>query len=334
MSGYFSSQQFVPAHTSKAFSGTSSGMDEVTDGSESLLQSTPVGTSSRSVLPFSGNSGTTTQLSNAFNPVAGLDVLPPNVILISSDNVFFAVHQHRLISVSFNNFGGLLVPGSKPTRDNPVTLTVPEDSSVVNVVLHCVYDISCDSYHPTFTCLTASLPALKRYGLALSQYLARGTHLFNTVLNYAPLRPIETYTLVASHQLEDLAAAASSYTLHIKLYQIPHNLTDNMGTTYLQRLHQLHALRTAKLKELLDTKLFPHVARPYCSVEQRQVVSRAYHLAGAQVFYDATPAISRPGIEKVMYDLIDAVTCPDCRESLITHVEELITTWMLFKRTI
>ena len=176
-----------------------------------------------------------------------------------------------------------------PTRDDPLRCVVDEDPNLLNIVLHCVYGIPCDDYHPTFECLTASLPILEKYGLTLSHYLAHGTPLYNTVLNYAPLLPIETYALAASHNLEDLAVTASSYTLHVKTHRLPHDLTDAMGTKYLQRLHQLHASRLIYLKELLAEKIFPHVERPYCSVEARQVVSEAYRLAGAQIFFDATP---------------------------------------------
>ena len=32
-----------------------------------------------------------------------------------------------------------------------------------------------------------------------------------------------------------------------------------------------------------------------------------------------------------MCDLIEAVTCPDCKESHKAHIEDVITRWMLFR---
>ncbi|KAI0758436.1 hypothetical protein BC629DRAFT_1117136 [Irpex lacteus] len=338
MSDYFSSQHFVPQQddqTSRSGSTSSSdGVDGAIERRETLGQRTPVGTPSENTPPFPSNTGPTIQVSNTFNLHANLDILPPNVILVSLDKIFFTVHYHRLLALSLNDFGGLLQTKTEPTKDDPLTLMLPEVSDILNILLHCIYDISCDTYHPTFECLAASLPILTKYGLLLQHHVARGKPLFNTLLNHGPIRPLETYTLAASHALEDLAVAASSYTLHIKVYNLAQPIADTIGTVYLQRLHHLHNTRMDGLRALLNEKIFPHVAKPYCSVEQRQVVSRAYHLAGAQVFYDATPAISRPGIEIIMSDLIAAVTCPDCKESLVAHVENLIAKWMLFKRTI
>lgn len=208
---------------------------------------------------------------------------------MSSDMLFFAVHHHRLIDASLNNFWQLLVPEIEPTVDAPLTITVYEVSDVLNVVLHCVYGLSCDTYEPSFECLCLSVSALEKYGLPPSQHVARNTPLFNTFLTYAALYPIETYALAASHALEDLAVTTSSYTLNVKVYDIPQDLADAIGPSYLHRLHRLHASRMTALKALLDERLYPHVTKPYCSVEQRQVVSRAYQLAGTQVYYSATP---------------------------------------------
>ncbi len=199
------------------------------------------------------------------------------------------MHYHRLIAASQNNFDGLLIPGLEPTKENPLTLSVHQPSDILNIILHCVYVMPCDNYHPPFERLAASLPVFEEYGLLLPHYLSRGTPLHDTVLNYAPFRSIDTYTLAASHGLEDLAVEASSYTLDVKVYDLPTYITDNMGTKYLQRLHHMHASRKDGLREILNEKIFPHEEKPYCSVAQRQVLSEAYHLAGARVFYDATP---------------------------------------------
>ncbi|KAI0681958.1 hypothetical protein BC835DRAFT_1301071, partial [Cytidiella melzeri] len=252
----------------------------------------------------------------------------------STDNIFFAVHYHRLIAASFNNFIGFLPYNAKPLPESPLTFIVPDHSDVINIVLHCTYDLPCDEFNVPFEVLAASLPVLSKYGLSLSRYLARGTPLNNTFLHHAPIRSIDTYALAASNGLEDLAVAASSYTLPIKLHHMPQHSANKMGTFYLHRLYHLHMLRMDTLRELLDARLFPHVEKPHCSVEQTQVVCRSYQLAGAKVFISASPALSRSRLEVMILGLIKAVDCPDCKASLDAHMKDLVMKWMLLQRTI
>ena len=177
-----------------------------------------------------------------------------------------------------------------------------ERSDVLNVVLHSLYGLSCDAYHPSFDCICASFPSFTKYGLTpLSRYLRRGTPLFNTFLLHAPLHPIQAYTLAASLHLEDLAVAASSYTLNLNLqHSILPDDADRMGERYLFRLYKLHTGRMDDLRAILQrTKLYPHIAGPHCSVEKRKEASFAYGLACAQVWHDASPGQSLSFVELV-----------------------------------
>ncbi|KAI0768391.1 hypothetical protein BC629DRAFT_1596090 [Irpex lacteus] len=112
------------------------------------------------------------------------------------------------------------------------------------------------------------------------------------------------------------------------------NPVDRMGTRYMQRLYKLHGDRMDSLRELLDRKLFPHLATPTCSIEKRQVVSRALQLAGKQVMYDASPAMTRSGIENIMRGVAESVACEDCKEAVNDHIKEISTQWMILNRTI
>ncbi|KAI0342281.1 hypothetical protein BDW22DRAFT_1429140 [Trametopsis cervina] len=301
---------------------------------DNLDLSTPIGTPTSEVTVI--DSSATIQVSDAFNFNTNIDGTPLNAILVSIDRVVFVAHFHRLRSASDNSFGGLLTSSdADPTRQNPITMSLPEHSYVVNVMLNTLYGIACDHYKPTFECLAAAVEAMRKYGmLPLDRYISRGTPLFNTLLDYAFLRPIETYALAGANHLEDLAVASSGYTLHLKLYQIAPELADKMGTRYLQRLHSLHSSRVDTLKSLLDVRIYPHVARSYCSVEQRQVISRAVQLGAAQVFYAASPATSRAGIESIFSGLVNSIECPDCKESVEAHIKDLVTKWTLVERTI
>jgi len=309
--------------------------DEILDGTEqpNLGSKTPVATTAEGS-PLS-TSSTTIQISNTFNYHADFDDTEPNTVIVSADQVFFVVHSHRLLAESANDFAGFLTPGAEPTRESPTTFVVTEQSEVLNVVLHALYNLSCDMYEPTFECLAESIQAMKKYGLlALQRYVSRGTPLYDTILKGAFQRPIETYALAAADELDDLAVASSAYTLHIKLHHIPQELADKMGTWYLQRLYKLHGTRMNTLKELLDKKLLHHPIKPHCSSEQQKVVTGTLQLANAQVLYSASPAISQARIESILYGLHDKVSCPDCKESLDAHTKELVSRWVLVERTI
>lgn len=175
--------------------------------------------------------------------------------------------------------------------ESPLTLLAPERSEVLNVLLHCAYDLCCDTYSPSLQCVDASFQAMHKYGLTpLQQFICPGRAIYNTLLNRVPFSPLEVYALAAANDLADLAVVASSYTLHLKLHSaVTPELAHRIGPGYLARLYQLHGLRMATLKKLLDLAIFPHVPNSHCSAEQRQIVNRAYRLAVTQVYFNATP---------------------------------------------
>lgn len=232
-------------------------------------------------------------ISHRFSFNASLDPLTPNIILASCDDVYFVVHRHRLIAATSNGFAGLLSSADPHTdpADSSITFVLPEPGEVLNVLLHSLYDLLCDPYAPSLNCLERSLQAMQKYGfLPLQQFLTRGRQLYNTFLNHAPIRPLETYSLSAAYDLEDLTVDSSAYTLHLKLHiSLTPPLVQQMGSSYLNMLYKLHNIRMDILKGLLNQPIFPHVAKPHCSAGERKVVDRAYRLACAQVFYDATP---------------------------------------------
>jgi hypothetical protein len=168
-----------------------------------------------------------------------------------------------------------------------------ESSEVLNIVLCGVYEISCDKHNPTFECIVDAISAFKKYGLTpLRRFVSPPKPLYHTLLYHAPLRPLETYALAAEFELEDLAVASSAYTLPLNLALLSEDLALKMGSVYLHRLHRLHGARMDALRELLDRAIYPHVAKPYCSIEKRREFSKAYDLACAQLYYDAFPGQS------------------------------------------
>ncbi|KAI0342135.1 hypothetical protein BDW22DRAFT_238907 [Trametopsis cervina] len=246
------------------------------------------------------------------------------------------VHSYRLLASSDNHFGGLLPFGDRPPSDKKsLSLTVDEPYDVLNVVLHTVYGMSCDAHHPSIDCLSRSIDVFKYCGLPLRRYLSQnGSPLYTTILNHAVANPVEIYTIAASHSLEDLAIASSLYTLDIRLNEIPDAMADRIGTFYLQRLHKLHGLRMEHLQRLLSRSVPYHEEKAWCSAEKREEVSSAVHVAAIQLFYNATPAITRATIETTISSVADSVDCPDCKQTIALYGRELGTDWSLFGRTI
>jgi hypothetical protein len=73
-------------------------------------------------------------ISTTFFATAQLDTLPPDVILLSADSVFFSIHSRKLQAASENGFDGLLPAQTtySPT-DTGSILYLSENAVVVNV---------------------------------------------------------------------------------------------------------------------------------------------------------------------------------------------------------
>ncbi|KAI0086201.1 hypothetical protein BDY19DRAFT_996104 [Irpex rosettiformis] len=287
-------------------------------------------------------SATSIRISSTFHFNANLDHVAPNTLILTPDRVLFVVHYHWLSAHSMNLFSGLLTDISNPTPDNLFVISVSERADVLNILLHAVYGLSCHNYAPTFQCLEETIEIFVKYGLTpIHHYVPDGSPIFNALLCHAPAKPIEVFALAASYRLEDLAVSSSSYTLNLNIYHISCETAHKIGSQYLQRLYSLHEVRMVTLKELLNIQptIPPHrdtsTARHSVPAEDHtQIVVRAYHLAAVQVFYTASPAMSRARIESVMSRLINAITCVCCKSSLIGHVEDISERWSLVSRTI
>ncbi|KAI0767947.1 hypothetical protein BC629DRAFT_1596229 [Irpex lacteus] len=275
------------------------------------------------------------QISPIFNFGAGLLDVPSDTLILSSDGIFFAVHAHILLTASKNNLANLLIYNNFPTVGTRASLLATEPSDTLTVLLLSLYSLPFNPTSCSFHTLISALPAFAKYGLTpLPKYICRGTPLFDAILYHAPLHAIETYALAAAAGLEDLAVSSSAYTLSRPVHTIPQKLMDLIGTTYVHRLVMLQGMRMDNFKEWLDEKIYPHVAKPYCSAEKRREVSVRYGAACAQVFYVAFPAMTRATIEVPMRALIDSIQCPDCKQSLETRVNDMCTKWLLLPRTI
>jgi len=168
-------------------------------------------------------------------------------------------------------------------------ILVPEPSLVLNLVLHCVYGLSCTHFSSTVEDISACVAAIVKYGLPLSTYASPGGTLYDLVLSRAPAAGIQMYALAAEHKLERLAVAVSPSLLSFDLATLGEDLVKRMGAVYLKRLVFLHLGRSAALKRLLSPPLNYHPPDEVCGAREHDALVNAWSLAIAPLAWDARP---------------------------------------------
>lgn len=322
--------------------------------SDKPIHETSSATPSQVPTPPSSNSGSPPAFDPELNPVvsisttffsgANLNTLPPDLVFLSSDAVFFYVHSEQVLGASENGFCGLL-PAKQ--ADPPPALksfprveelgpiiALPESAHVVNVVLHTIYGISCAHYAPALDVLLAALDALHEYGIPLKRYCTPSTPLFSLILAQAPYNPIEVYALAARHDLYDLAVPISSHLLGYQLANLSDELVQKMGPVYLKRLFFLHLGRIDALKRLLLPPPHPHAPTADCDFTEQKKLTRAWALASAYLAWDARPDLSMAAIEAALRSLEEHLSCGVCKKALGERIKQLIVQWSVVKRTI
>ncbi|KAI0071639.1 hypothetical protein K474DRAFT_583721 [Panus rudis PR-1116 ss-1] len=277
------------------------------------------------------NSPLIISVSTAFYPGADVDPMPSDTILISSDSVYFHVHRHRLLNVSSNAFNSLL-SGPHPTVGT--VLNVPEQSTVLNVVLHAIYGISCNKYGPSLDLLLSSIPVLEKYGVAAHRVITPETHLFNAILTQAPLNAIEVYMVAAEHDLFHLAQAVSPYLLSFPLPTLTDEMAKRMGSLYLKRLFFLHMNRSRTLSKLTVIPPKEHPPTTDCGYVEQKKLIRAWSLACASLAWDARPDLSPHFLGSVLSSLGAELTCDLCKVSLNERITEVLREWTITPRMI
>ncbi|KAG8766786.1 hypothetical protein FRC12_006661 [Ceratobasidium sp. 428] len=200
--------------------------------------------------PVQDLSKTLVSVSTRFNPEEQ-DIQNANVVLVAEDQVYFYVHLEALLSRSSNNFGSLLnnsiknakteVDISQPmnTPDllvSPTFITTEYTADVLNVVLHCVYGFSVESYRPLPATLRAATTALFDLGYPLPDIFIAHSEPYMLFLQAAVAEPLAMYAVAAQYSLESLAVAVSTFTLAVSPSDISDELAQQMGPIYLRRL--------------------------------------------------------------------------------------------------
>ncbi|KIP07701.1 hypothetical protein PHLGIDRAFT_127472 [Phlebiopsis gigantea 11061_1 CR5-6] len=277
-------------------------------------------------------------VSTTFYPGAGLAPSLPDIVLLSSDTVFFYVHSPVLLRESSNRLNALLPPpeelASQPPDGVGPVVPLPEPSTTLNLVLHTMYGLSCLHYSPSSATLNAGVDALAKYGVDLKQHIRPGTPLFEHLLGQSPAAPLDFYATAGHHNLWELAAAISPHLLHFPLSDLDDDIDNRMGAFYLKKLFFLHLGRVDALKRLLLPAPQGHPATPECDFLEQKKLTRAWALAAAYLTWDARPDLSPTAIELALRPLGDHLSCEICQTSLHERVKQLTVQWSLVKRTI
>ncbi|KAH8118804.1 hypothetical protein DFH11DRAFT_1723647 [Phellopilus nigrolimitatus] len=313
-----------------AMSGTSSKSDR--SFSPSAVLTPPDSHAGSPVDDQKSEGNTLISVSTTFFPGANNDSLPTDLIVLSSDSVFFYVHSQRLLSASENGFNSHL-PVKREDDSDPI-LNLAETSTVINIVLHSIYGMSCSHYSPSLADLSAAIAALRVYGLSINSILAPGSPLSSTLLSYAPTQPIELYALASTYGLHDIAVSTSPHLLSFALPTLTDDMAVKIGAIYLKKLFFLHLGRTDALKRLILSPPHPHAPTPTCDFVEQKKLTRAWALATAYLTWDARPDMSAGTIESALCPLADHLSCDLCRTVLRERIRDLVVQWSVVKRTI
>ena len=196
-------------------------------------------------------------VSTTFFPQSDGD-LATDLIILTSDSVFFYVNSKRLISASRNGFNSHL-PIARENADSDPILNLAETSAVMNIVLHSVYEMSFSHYYPSLLDLSAAVNACKVYGLPLRKLVSPGAPLCQSLLSYAPTNPLDVYALAASNDLSDLAATTSSHLLSFQLPTLTDEMAIRIGPVYLKKLFFLHLGRIDAVRNSVSGADTPRV---------------------------------------------------------------------------
>ncbi|KAI0358056.1 hypothetical protein OH77DRAFT_1518801 [Trametes cingulata] len=287
---------------------------------------------------------TVVSVSTTFHPSAGLLPISPDLVLVSSDDVHFYAHTTQVLAASANHFDNIVPPQADQVRvapdktgdgrNNNILARVADAAAVLNVVLHCVYGLSCAQYKPALGTLVAAVDAMPAYGLSPEHFVSPSTPLYALILAQAPVQPLTTYALAARHDLHALAQAVSSHLLAFPVHAIPDDVARQIGARYLQRLYALHAARVRTLKELLPPAPHPHPPTAACDFAAQRKLTRAWTLAAAYLAWEAHPDVSPSAIESALAPLADHLPCELCKQSLAARIRQLLVQWSFVKRTI
>ncbi|KAI0071361.1 hypothetical protein K474DRAFT_632519 [Panus rudis PR-1116 ss-1] len=266
-----------------------------------------------------------------FHLDANLDALPTDLLLVSSDDVFFHLHRHILLRASTNSFSGLIMDCSQ-NRTEMVNVT--ETALVLTLVLSSIYALDCTEYAASLDVLLAVVRALKKYGIPVDRCIAPGTPLFQQIVAQAPRNPVEVYAVAAEYNAFELASLVSQHLISLDLSSISDELAARIGPVYLKRLFRLHQERMDVLKGLLLTPPVEHGLTLDCNFVDQKRLTRAWSLAAAGLAWEARPDLSASIIQVSLGSLGQHLSCSLCQRALSERVMQVVISWSMARRNI
>lgn len=213
----------------------------------------------------------------------------PDTVLLSADGVLFYVHCHTILVTCPDIFKSYIPTPltSDEYRTTPIPLDTP--ASQLNVILHILHGSSPAANSPDFDTLVASIDHMPKYGISPQLFIRPRTPIFELILSYAPLRPLDMYALGAFHSIPSLCVSASAHLLSHNMSTITDHMAQRIGAVYLKKLMLLHMERCRALRDILLQPPHPHPSTKYCSFEDQRRLTRAWALVGAYLVWDAKP---------------------------------------------
>ncbi|KAG9032321.1 hypothetical protein FRB95_001574 [Tulasnella sp. JGI-2019a] len=288
-------------------------------------------------------------VSTTFFPAAvlpGSNGMRPDMIIFTSDAVFFYCHKVVLKVLSPDGLGRMIPEGifnpsqemvshsayTPPPQQQLVTVHIAESSTVINVILHIIYNMSCLRFAPSIKIISEALTALDKYGIAIPP---PNSDIWELVLRHAPGHPIQAYAIAAQHSLDKLCADISPYTCTVSLGNISEAEALTMGPIYLRRLFFLHLGRSSALKRVIEAPPLQHRPARNCSEAAQANVARAWALVVAETLVKPMLQNMRVAqLREAFAVTMQGVTCVSCVDRIRTRVAEMCDAWIAIKNTI
>lgn len=169
-------------------------------------------------------------VSSVFFP--GSHNLTSDRTIVSSDSVLFYVNSQAILKTTPEAFKGFLGSPLNDEQFEGKIVNIQETSSVLNIILHEMYGISCAKCSPTLDNLAAAVRQMTLCGMNPKDHIYNSesstSPLFDMLLSQAPLQPIEVYTLAAQFDIHELAVKCSSHLLSYRLSELSDGLVTTM----------------------------------------------------------------------------------------------------------
>lgn len=236
------------------------------------------------------------------------DPYPADVLLLSSDNVYFCVHSITLLLHSLNKFGGYLKEILQP-------IPLSTHSTVINLALYALYDLNPSAFNPTTGLMTLAFRFLIDHGILPKDCITPTNPFCESIHKLGVQSPLETFIMVAYFDLEHLAIDVSRNLLNLPLQNITEEIALTIGPVYLRRLFFMHLGRIDRLKRLMFQVPEAHGQNKDCYDSEQRLLQLEWRSLAVALAPDASPAMGASQLYKAFLPITQKKTlCPDCIE--------------------